>query len=68
MKVKCINNKNLIQPSDRELLTVGNFYELVKIEYNKLSDYVLYYVIDNTNKMRFFDASRFEPEIGRAHV
>lgn len=58
MKVKCIENKDLIQVN-ASLLTIGKYYELLRTECDGESR--LYWVIDDTGVVRFYNADRFEP-------
>jgi hypothetical protein len=59
MIVRCINDKNLIEPRDGHLLTQGKDYELVEVESD--SNSTIYWIIDDTKTRRFYDGYRFEP-------
>jgi hypothetical protein len=71
MRVKCINDSNLINPQNSTLLTIGKWYDLLEVEtdYNSIEPFsssirrfsTIYWIIDDTGCKRFFEGNRFDP-------
>jgi hypothetical protein len=59
MKVKCIDDTNLIEPRDGKLLTIGKEYDIIEFETD--GGRRIYWIIDDTEWKRFYDADRFSP-------
>lgn len=61
MRVKCIDNKNLIT-GNLDLLIIGKIYEVYETKYGfaSISDGdKLYSIVDESGKIRSYDSKRF---------
>ena len=61
MKVKCIDDTNLLETRNGKLLTLGKEYEILQIESDGKG--TIYWLIDDTNTKRFYYPERFSPTI-----